>query len=195
MSRYRGRPSQLSLVLAVTLVLSASGCASADAPNADSTSGSTPRSAPTTAAASPTTPPLAETPAADPTPAATCDTVLTPEEYTSLAEDSLVLRDDPQPFDDVMIQMLAEGALGCQWAGQGDVMVWFAQQEIDDAGWQARRDQLIDDGYTESNDPFPGTLLAPADTDANYIPSVHYADGMLYFVSYSRFLNSVLALQ
>jgi hypothetical protein len=121
--------------------------------------------------------------------------VLTPEEYTSLAEDSLVLRDDPQPFDDVMVRMMAEGALGCQWAGQGDVMVWFAQQEMGETDWEMRSAELLAGGYTESNDPFPGTLLGPADADPNFIPSVYYADGVLYYVSYSRFLNSVLALQ
>jgi hypothetical protein len=187
-------------MVALAIVLAASGCAAGDAPSADSSLSSTPAPTATDAQASPTPPPTATTPRAEPTPTAdpeptaTCDTVLTPEEYAALAEDSLVLRDDPQPFDDVMTRMLAEGALGCQWAGQGDVMVWFAQQQMDETEWVTRSAELLAGGYTDSSDPFPGTLLAPDDVDASYIPSVYYADGVLYYVSYSRFLNSVLEL-
>jgi hypothetical protein len=216
MSMNRGRRIFLAPVVALTMALLASGCVGSDAPNADSPSGgpptatatatatatpaATPTPAPSTPAnssapANPSAPPVTEAPTAEPVPTATCDTVLTPEEYAALAEDSLVLRDEPQPFDDVMAGMLAEGALGCQWAGQGDVMVWFAQQQMGDAAWQTRRAELLAGGYTESNDPFPGALLAPADSGESYVPSVHYADGLLYFVSYARFLNSIQALQ
>lgn len=123
-----------------------------------------------------------------------CDDVLTPEENASLAEDGLVEQDPPLPLDDVMARMLDEGALGCQWQGQGDVIVWFAQQQLDEAGWQERRAELVASGYTESNDPFAGTLVAPSNAEENYIPSVLYSGGMLYYVSYARFLTSVLAL-
>jgi len=187
-------------VVALAVVLTVSGCAASDAPGDVTPTGAAPApaapAAPSTTTA-PALPPATATHPAEPgpEPTATCGTVLTPEEYSSLARDSLVLKDDPQPFDDVMTRMLAEGALGCQWAGQGDVMVWFAQQDMDNAEWTTRRAELAAVGYSESNDPFPGTLLGPDDADANFIPSVHYADGVLYYVSYSPFLNSVLALK
>jgi hypothetical protein len=193
------------------MALLTSGCVASGAPDADSpaadtptaTATSTPSSAltPAPSTSTPSASPVTETPSTEPgptvepAPSATCDTVLTPGEYAALAEDSLVLRAETHAFDDVMGRMLTEGALGCQWAGQGDVMVWFAQQEMDDTAWQTRRAELLAGGYTESNDPFPGVLLAPAESGESYVPSVHYADGLLYFVSYSRFLNSVLALQ
>jgi hypothetical protein len=198
MSMLRGRFVSPVPLVTLAIVLGASGCAAGDAPNAESSSSGTPTSIATTEQSSipsPTATPVTTTPIAEPAPTTTCDTVLTPEEYTALAEDSLVLRDDPQPFDDVMIRMMADGALGCQWAGQGDVMVWFAQQSMDETEWAMRSAELFATGYTESNDPFPGTLLGPSDADPNFIPSVHYADGVMYYASYSRFLNSVLALQ
>ncbi len=43
--------------------------------------------------------------------------------------------------------------------------------------------------------PLAGTLLAPADYDANYQPSMYHADGVTYFVSYAALLGSVAELQ
>ena len=153
------------------------------------TTGTTPEPTATT----PTPEPVAET---SPNPAATCDTVLTEAEYAKLAEDGHTLDQDPWILGPAMEELAADGALTCEWHRPGgDISVWYAQLAEDDAAWAGRRAGLEAAGWIVSDDPFAGTLLAPADYDANYQPSMLNVDGVTYFVTHPRFLGSVAALQ
>ncbi|WP_448811652.1 hypothetical protein [Agromyces bauzanensis] len=161
-----------------------------------------PVATPSPSASSATTPSPTATSEPDATPSAdasaTCDTVLTDAEYTRLAEDGLALRADGATFHlgPVMTELADAGALTCHWVRpSSDVAVWYAELPVDEAGWAERRAQLEASGWTQSDDPIAGTLLAPADYDANYQPSMVWDDGTLYFVSYGSFLGSVAALQ
>jgi hypothetical protein len=156
---------------------------------------------PTTDAAPTTVPSASPEPMTTPTPTpapdpATCETVLTDEEYASLAADGLTLRpDDAFPLGSAMSDLIDDGALHCTWAGeQGDVAVWFAQLAESDDAWGARESELTAAGWIRTDDPMPGTLTAPTDYDANYLPSMVHVDGMTYFVSYAAFFGSVAAL-
>ena len=135
-------------------------------------------------------------PAAEAVADATCDDVLTADEYASLASDGLTIRpDDAFPLGPAMADLIDDGALHCTWAGeQGDVAVWFAQLPEADDGWATREAELLATGWTRGDDPLPGTLTAPADYDGNYVPSVVHVDGTTYFVSYAGFFASVAAL-
>lgn len=157
--------------------------------------------APTTAGASPS---AESTPVAEATPAPTgdaaepgCDAVFTEAENADLATDNLTLdAESPFPLGEVMVDLIDDGALDCQWSKpQSDVAVWFAQLAEDDAAWAARAAELAAAGWTVSDDPIAGTMLAPADYDANYQPSIVHVDGVTYFVSYATLLDSVAALQ
>ncbi|MFF2272757.1 hypothetical protein ACFVTX_10820 [Agromyces sp. NPDC058136] len=155
--------------------------------------------APTTASPSAESTPVAEaTPA--PTGAAAepgCDAVFTEAENAELAADGLALEtESPFPLGPVMVDLIDDGALDCQWSKpQSDSAVWFAQLAEDDAAWSARAVELPAAGWTVSDDPIAGTMLAPADYDANYQPSIVHVDGVTYFVSYATLLDSVAALQ
>lgn len=192
-----------TVALTFIAVLALTGCSSAGAPDspASPTSGSSATVSPTPTATA--TPIPAITPTASPTPsaaatetpvaAAGCDTVLTDEEYASLAEDGLVLAPDVRVLDDVMQTLMDEG-FGCQWAGGGDVSVWYAQADQDDDAWAARQQQLVAAGWTQTDAPLPGVLQAPADHDPNFTPVVVHRNGVTYYASYDRFLGSVTAL-
>jgi hypothetical protein len=116
--------------------------------------------------------------------AAGCDTVLTDDEYASLVEDGLVLDPDVRVLDDVMQTLM----------GGGDVRVWYAQADHDEAASAARRHQLVDAGWTQTDVPLPGVLQAPADYDPNFTPIVVHRNGVTYYASYDRFLGSVTTL-
>ena len=181
-----------TLLAAGTLALLA-GCS---APEPDPTPVPTPSPTATakpTPVPSPTPSPAPDAAAPEPT----CDTVLTEAEYASLAEDGLTL-DQAHGWllGPAMEALPAEGALTCEWhRSGGDVSVWFAQLPEDEAAWALRRAGLEASGWTLSDDPIPGTLLASPDYDGNYQPSMLHSDGVTYFVSYGRFLSSVAALQ
>lgn len=175
-----------ALLAASSLALLLSACTSpAPSPSAEPTATSSP-----TASAEPSPEPTAA-------PTATCDTVFTEAENAELAADGL--EPEPEvafPLGAVMTDLIADGALGCQWAKpSSDIAVWYAQLTEDDAAWAARSAEVQGTGWTVSDAPAPGTLLAPADYDANYQPSMLHADGVTYFVSYGELLGSVAALQ
>lgn len=158
----------------------------------------------TTAAPSPTrapsdspSPPAATveptgTPAAD----VTCENVLTADEYARLASDGLTASPETAfPLGPAMVDLIDDGALDCHWAAdRSDIAVWFAQLTESEEAWAARKAELVAAGWTESDDPLPGTLTARSDYDANYVPSMVHAGGVTYFVSYAPFLGSVAAL-
>lgn len=187
------RPFAFGSMAAAALALSLlSGCT---ATTPDPTSVPTP--SPTTTAEPVTERTPTPTPTPDAAPAATCDTVLTEAEYASLAEHGLTLdQAHGWHLGPAMSDLAADGALTCEWhRSGGDVSVWFAQLPEDDAAWASRRAGLEASGWTVSDDPVPGTLLASMDYDGNYQPSMLHSDGVTYFVSYGRFLSSVAALQ
>lgn len=179
------RPVFGGIIAASTLtILFLSGC-SAAAPT---------ETEPSAVPSATTTPELPAEPAAvEPT----CDEVFTDAEYASFAEDGLTLNTE-STFDlgPAMTDLAADGALTCQWSKpSSDVAVWFARLAEDDTAWAARSAELTAAGWAVSDDPLAGTLLAPADYDANYQPSMYRADGVTYFVSYADLLGSVVELQ
>ena len=94
-----------------------------------------------------------------------------------------------------MAGLLEAGALGCTWTKpQSDIALWVARLPETEAAWDTRRVELLAAGWTEGEDPLSGTLTAPADYDANYIPAMVHADGVTYFVSSGRFLTSIAEL-
>ena len=159
----------------------------------DATAVPSPSEAAPSSSAEPTPEPVVEP---SPEPTSTCDTVLTEAEYASLDEDGLKLDQDPWMLGPAMEELATDGALTCEWhRSGGDISAWYAQLAEDDVAWAGRRARLEATGWTVSDDPFAGTMLAPADYDANYQPSMLNADGVTYFASYARFLGSVAALQ
>lgn len=137
-----------------------------------------------------------ETPAADPAPpSATCDTVLTADEYARIADERLAFDDEPYLLGPVMERMAAAGALLCVWSKPAsDVSVWYARLDVGDDG-EAWLTELEAEGWLEDTERGDGTYLAPAEYDSNYQPSVQLSGGVLHFASYNRFLESVLELQ
>ena len=170
------------------LLISLTACTAA---TTDATPSATPAPsdspAPPAASAEPTTEPVDD---------ATCENVLTAEEYERLAADGLTASPETTfPLGPAMVDLMDDGALDCHWAAdQSDVAVWFAQLAESDEAWAAREAELIAAGWTEAGEPLPGTLTAPTDYDANYVPSMVHVGGVTYFVSYDRFLASVAAL-
>lgn len=189
MTRRLALGSTLLAAAALALLAGCTGTApaatSVPSPSPEATAEPTPATIPT------------PTPAPDAAPGATCDTVLTEAEYASLAADGLSLEHaNGWQLGPAMEALAADGALTCEWHRTGgDVSVWFAQLPEDEAAWASRRAGLDASGWTLSDDPLPGTLLASADYDANYQPSMLHSEGVTYFVSYGRFLSSVAALQ
>lgn len=169
------------------LVLSLTACTAAPT----TTASPSPTAAPSDSPAPPTA-----TATIVPVDDATCENVLTAEEYARLASDGLTASPETTfPLGPAMVDLIDDGALDCQWAAdQSDVAVWFAQLAESEEAWAAREAELLAAGWTEADQPLPGTLTAPSDYDANYVPSMVHADGVTYFVSYDRFLASIAAL-
>ncbi|GAA2033118.1 hypothetical protein GCM10009819_16490 [Agromyces tropicus] len=130
----------------------------------------------------------AAAPAAD----ATCDDLLTDAGAAALDEDGLALQSDPSALGAAMEDLLAHGAMGCRWAKpDSDIAVWVARLPEADDAWSSRHDALVAAGWSETGDPIAGTLIAPADYDANYRPSIVHADGATTFASSAAFLVSL----
>jgi hypothetical protein len=180
----------LTPALAV-LLLALCGCAPAAAPVAQPTSAEASASAAPSISPAPSATP---TPSATPAPTVTCETALTDSEYADLEEDGFTLNPDVFVLDDVMRSVMADG-FGCFWnRGGGDVRVWYAQSEQTADDWAAQEQDLIDQGWTRTDDPFEGVLQAPTDTGNDYIPALIHQDGTTYYASYSEYLGSVKAL-
>jgi hypothetical protein len=172
-------------VLAVAL-LALAGCSAGTPAQTSSPSA-------TTAAPTPTSTPSATS---EPVSDASCETVLTDEEYASLAEDGLVLNPDIFVLDDTMQSIIDAGGLGCYWTRSGgDIRVWYAQGATTSAKWDTQKQSLIGAGWTEIDTPVAGTLRAPDVNDPDYLPVVTYRDGVIYYASYVELLPSVKALQ
>ncbi|MCI2956642.1 hypothetical protein MN032_02955 [Agromyces atrinae] len=180
--------------VAAIAALALAGCTPADEPAPSPTATRTPSPTATatpteTAEPSPTETPV---PTAE---ATTCENVLDDETNASLAADGVTLGDEVVSYWPALDRIMTEGGFACQWnSPNGDVSVWYGQLDLDSAGWGTERDALLAEGYTQTDDPFPGTLQAP-DTDPNYMPSIAYVDGTMYFATYAAFFSSVRSLQ
>ena len=182
-------PACVALVLVLTGCTAGNDAQSSPTPTRTATATPTPTATPSPNATSPVPEPEASAATAS------CDTVLTAEEYSSLEEDGLTLSPDTRAFDATM-QSLMDAGFGCYWKPDGgDVQVWYAQATQDDATWAAQKQQLLDDGWTQTDDPFAGVLRAPSDYDPSYLPVVVNSDGITYYASYPEFFGSVTALQ
>lgn len=165
-------------------VLALTGCSAGTAAPSAST---------TTTAAAPTSTP---TPTSEPAADATCTTVLTDEEYASLADDGLVLNPEIYVLDDTMQSIIDGGGLACYWKRSGgDVRVWYAQGAKTSAEWDTQKQSLIGAGWTETDASVAGALQAPDVNDPDYLPVVTYRDGVVYYASVANLLPSVKALQ
>jgi hypothetical protein len=150
-------------------------------------------SSPSATTAAPTATPSATS---EPISDASCETVLTDEEYASLAEDGLVLNPEIYVLDDTMQSIIDAGGLGCYWARSGgDIRVWYAQGAKTSAEWDTQKQSLIDAGWTETDASVAGALQAPDVNDPDYLPVVTYRDGVVYYASVANLLPSVKALQ
>ena len=151
------------------------------------------QSATLTPTATPTGTPAATTPAT-PMPPVTCETALTDAEYLDLEDDGFTLNPDVFVLDDVMRSVMEDG-FGCFWnrAG-GDVRVWYAQSEQAAEDWAVQEQDLIDEGWTRTDDPVDGVLQAPTDSGDDYISALIHRDGTTFYASYADFLGSVKAL-
>ncbi|PXA70353.1 hypothetical protein [Cryobacterium arcticum] len=100
----------------------------------------------------------------------------------------------PAGPDSIMASMIDEGGFSCYWASVGgDVVAWLGQVGMDTAAWDAQQSELIAAGFTESDDPIPGTLQGVRSGD-DY-PTLVNDGGVTYYVSTPSFLTSVAALQ
>jgi hypothetical protein len=150
-------------------------------------------SSPSATTAAPTATPSATS---EPMSDASCETVLTDEEYASLAEDGLVLDPDIFVLDDTMQSIIDAGGLGCYWTRSGgDIRVWYAQGAKTSAEWDTQKQSLISAGWTETDASVAGALQAPDVNDPDYLPVVTYRDGVVYYASVANLLSSVKALQ
>jgi hypothetical protein len=150
-------------------------------------------SSPSATTAAPTATPSATS---EPMSDASCETVLTDEEYASLAEDGLVLDPDIFVLDDTMQSIIDAGGLGCYWTRSGgDIRVWYAQGAKTSAEWDTQKQSLISAGWTETDASVAGALQAPDVNDPDYLPVVTYRDGVVYYASVANLLPSVKALQ
>jgi hypothetical protein len=183
-------------ILTLTAVLALSGCSATAAPDSLATTPEVSASATPTASPAPATTPSAAPPSAAPPDAAvaSCDTILTDDEYAALAADGLTLDPDIRAFDDTM-QSLMDDGFGCYWTrGGGDVRVWYAQAAQDDGTWAAQKQGLLDSGWAQTDDPVPGVLQAGPDHDPNYSPAVVHQEGVTHYASYAGYFTSVTAL-
>ncbi len=181
-------------MITASLAVVISGCAKEPTDGADSAS---PEPA-VTSSATPTS-----TPSATPIPtpslpatqdsAVTCDTIFTDEVYAKWAADGLTFRDEATVVDP-RLQHLVDSGMTCKWVKPStDAYAWYAQWPSDEAEWEAIRAELLNSGYTEIAEPFPGILEAPRDPE--YKPALVYRDGVVRYSSSAQWLGSVRALQ
>lgn len=179
-----------TLLFSLVVALGATGCTAV--PTGADPSGSP--AATSTSSAPPETSEPADSSPEEPAP--TCETVFTAEENASLEADGLTPAEEVHPLGATMQAMIDAGALACLWTKpQGDVAVWYAALPVDAAAQAQWSADLAATGYTQTDDPIAGTLLAPVDYDANYQPVVVFHDGTMHFASYPMILGSVVALQ
>jgi hypothetical protein len=96
----------------------------------------------------------------------------------------------------LLTELASACAFTCHWLRpSSDVQAWYAELRVDKANWADRRAALEASGWTQSDDPLPGTMLAPADYDSDFHSSILWTDGTLRFASYARLLGSVAALR
>ncbi|MRG59092.1 hypothetical protein GE115_04300 [Agromyces sp. CFH 90414] len=180
----------LSTLLAASVLVALAACTAS--PGTSSSSASPKPSSATEASASQS--PTAD-PSATPAPVAepTCDTVLTEAEYADLAAEGLTYRPEPTfALGPVMEELVAVGALSCHWAKpNSDIGFWVVRLPEADSDWESRKQTLLVAGWTETDDPVPGTIVAPADYDANYIPAMIHANEATIFVSGAQFVTSL----
>ena len=151
------------------------------------------------------TPPTSEPPATSPSPtasagstsepspdpAATCDSVLTPDAYAKFASDGL-LPNEPDAashvatFYPLAAQMVEAGGLACDWGRpQSDSGIMVVQlSDVDFGVWEPA---LADAGFVETNDPVPGAYTGPVDAGTGISPVVVLNGDSLTFVSAPTF--------
>lgn len=137
------------------------------------------------------TPTVAVTPTPTPTPTPdpeTCDTAFTADLNTKIAEDGLTFRDDASSTD--ADTLVGTDGLRCRWTKpQTDITVGYANWSRDVAAWENLKTELVTDGYTETG---PFAVSRPV---SEFDSAYSYRDGVIHYVSPSRFIEWVTALQ
>lgn len=175
------RSSALPVLLVATLALA--GCVATPAPT-PTPSASPPVSASPTPSAEPTTEPSAA-------PAASCDTVFTPDAYAKLTADGLDPMELP-PVDHLATyypmaaQMIEAGGLSCRW-GKPQTDIGLTVTQLSDADSGVWEPALADAGFVETNDPVPGAYTGPVDPGSGISPIVVVTGDSLTFVSAPTF--------
>ncbi len=130
-------------------------------------------------------PTLAPSTTPDPT---TCENAFADDLITKIRADGLTFREDDSASD--AATMVGADGLRCRWTKpQTDITVAYASWPRDAAAWETLKTELLADGYDETG-PFAVTRPV-SEFDSAY----RYRDGVIYYVSPSRFLESVAALQ
>lgn len=176
-------------------VLLLSGCAAGSQPGASGPSPSSHTSASPTPTAQPAVPPTADPATADPALKQTCDTVLTSSALADIVATGWMLQTElPGGHSGLMASMVEQGGLSCYWAtAGGDVPLWYGQVPMDETAWNTQRTALMATGFTETDDPIPGTLQGERWGDDT--PALVNSDGVTYYVNQPGSLTSVAALQ
>lgn len=179
----------VAIVLSAAIGFSIAGCAPAAEVATPSLSASakpespTPTPTPTPSGAAPV-----ETPA--PVAAITCDTVLVEAEYAQLETDGLTFRGADTSGSEALQLMGDTDGISCKWvAPNTDNIVSYAQWPSDPTTWEALRSQVVANGAAETGEA--AFELPGADTPAALV----YRDGVVYYASPARILNSASALQ
>ena len=177
--------SRVALLSAVLMTVLLAGC-STGPDGATSTPGGSPTSTATETAvpSAGSSPPEAEP--------VDCENVLDPGEYDVLAGSGLALSAEAAPLGPAATDLVEHGALSCVWvAPQSDVALWVARLPEFDAEWETRRAELLDSGWTQTDDPVTGTHLAPPEYIEIAQPAILHANGVTIFVSSPESVRSL----
>ena len=175
-------------MLAVTfiLLLALSGCASVtpDSPTPSGSPAETTTAAPASPSSTSTTTAQAST--------ASCDTALTDSGYAKLAADGLTLRPDRKPTDGEFGAIAsAPTGIVCNWTKpSSDISLLYGQAQLNSAAWDAKRGELLSQGWTESNAPVDGVLTGLGTADGPG-PFMIWRDGTQHIVSSATYLTLI----
>lgn len=178
-------------LLTLGLALTLTGCASTPPASVTPSPSATVQDSPTptpTPTPSPTPTPLPNEPAVA---VKTCDTALTEAAYEQLEADGLTPRDSTFFAEDEgdAIAALPDG-IACTWTvPQSDITATYAQGSIDAEGWEAKRSDLLEAGWTEGDVPVEGVLIAPPDPGSGISAVVAWRDGVEYYASNDTVLS------
>jgi hypothetical protein len=130
---------------------------------------------------------LTATPTATPD-AITCETAFTAGINRQIAKDGLTFREDDIGIDADTV--VGTDGLRCRWTkSQTDITVTYANWPRDTAAWETLKTELLADGYSETGQSAVSRPVPEFDS------AYSFRNGVIYYVSPSRFLESATARQ